>query len=200
MDSNLPMSGNLKAKLIRKSGTGKPVRQFRVPGIGRLWITRDQGEAIHPAGMFFQSRLFAEHLSAAGDLKKVYDLGSGLVTTAGVNLMGGDWSNANATLKIMNYHDSGTGTTAAAIGDTTLQTQAGPATRATGSQTNATANIYQSVGTINYVSSLAITEWGLFNQTAQGGTMWDHRVFAAINVVSGDSVQYTYKLTITAGG
>lgn len=30
--------------------------------------------------------------------------------------------------------------------------------------------------------------------------MWDHKVFSAINVVNGDSIQFTYTLTITAGG
>lgn len=30
--------------------------------------------------------------------------------------------------------------------------------------------------------------------------MWDHKVFAAINVASGDSIQFTYTLTVTAGG
>jgi hypothetical protein len=30
--------------------------------------------------------------------------------------------------------------------------------------------------------------------------MWDHKVFAAINVVNGDSIQYTYQLTIQSGG
>ena len=30
--------------------------------------------------------------------------------------------------------------------------------------------------------------------------MWDHKVFSAINVVNGDSIQYTYTLTISSGG
>lgn len=30
--------------------------------------------------------------------------------------------------------------------------------------------------------------------------MWDHKVFSAINVVSGDSIQFTYTLTINSGG
>lgn len=30
--------------------------------------------------------------------------------------------------------------------------------------------------------------------------MWDHKVFSAINVASGDSIQFTYTLTMTAGG
>jgi len=30
--------------------------------------------------------------------------------------------------------------------------------------------------------------------------MWDHKVFSAINVVNGDSIQFTYTLTINSGG
>lgn len=30
--------------------------------------------------------------------------------------------------------------------------------------------------------------------------MWDHKVFAAINVANGDSIQFTYTLTVTSGG
>ena len=30
--------------------------------------------------------------------------------------------------------------------------------------------------------------------------MWDHKVFAAINVSNGDAIQFTYTLTMTAGG
>jgi hypothetical protein len=30
--------------------------------------------------------------------------------------------------------------------------------------------------------------------------MWDHKVFSAINVNNGDSIQFTYLLTINSGG
>jgi hypothetical protein len=134
-----------------------------------------------------------------------------LITDAGLNFLavamtvdaaGTDFFN-------MKFHDSGTGTTAAAQTDTTLQTQAGPTTRATGVNTqtqsasgtgSTTPAIVQSVGTIAYTTTLAITEWGLFSQAAQGGTMWDHRIFSAINVVNGDSIQFTYSLSIPGGG
>lgn len=127
---------------------------------------------------------------------------AGLVTTAGVNYMAVDFTAGLASPRIsaFNYHDSGTGTIAAAIGDVALQTQAGPTTRATGTQSNPASGQYRSIGTISYVSGLAITEWGLFNQAAQGGTLWDHRIFGAMNVVSGDSIQFTYTLTVNAGG
>jgi hypothetical protein len=55
------------------------------------------------------------------------------------------------------------------------------------------------VGTISYSGTLAIVEHGLFDQAAQGGTLWDRTVFATINVVSGDAIQFTYDCTLTAG-
>jgi hypothetical protein len=30
--------------------------------------------------------------------------------------------------------------------------------------------------------------------------LWDHKVFSAINVISGDSIQFTYVLTVVSGG
>lgn len=30
--------------------------------------------------------------------------------------------------------------------------------------------------------------------------MWDHKVFSAVNVANGDSIQFTYTLTVTSGG
>jgi hypothetical protein len=132
----------------------------------------------------------------------------GLITDQALNDIANDLVSGSG-LTAYKYHDSGTGTSAAAQTDTTLQTQAGPTTRATGTNTqtqsasgtgSTTPAIVQSVGTISYTSSLAITEWGLFNQAAQGGHMFDHRVFAAINVVSGDSIQFTYSVSIPGGG
>jgi|SRR5690348_14049912 len=135
----------------------------------------------------------------------------GLITDAGLNFLAVAFTVDGAGTDIFNFkfHDSGTGSTAAAQTDTALVTQAGPATRATGTNTqtqsasgtgSTTPAIVQSVGTIAYTSSLAITEWGLFSQAAQGGTLWDRRVFAAINVVSGDSIQFTYSLSLPGGG
>ena len=68
----------------------------------------------------------------------------------------------------MNFHDSGTGTVAATSTDSGLGTQAGPATRATGTQSNPVTNQYRSVGTIAYTGTLAITEWGLFSASTAG--------------------------------
>lgn len=97
------------------------------------------------------------------------------------------------------YHDSGTGVVAENVTDTGLGTKVETG-RATGSQVEgASANIYRSVGTISYTATRAITEHGLFSQAA-GGTLMDRSVFTAINVNNGDSIQFTYELTLPSGG
>lgn len=173
----------------------------KLPLVGRFAIVKDSGGSAEgfPGGLEFRSNLSVA-LIRKGKIIKERDLGSGLVTDAGVAVLADDWVDASAEITNFNYHDSGTGTTASVVGDTTLGTQAGPTTRATGTKTNPTAPVMKSVGTISYVSTLAITEWGLFSQAAQGGSLWDRKVFSAINVVSGDSIQYTYSLTVSSGG
>lgn len=99
-------------------------------------------------------------------------------------------------------------------GDTVLVADSGVA-RVAGTQTNPTAPQYRSVATMSFTTSLAITEWGLFSASSSG-TLWDRRWFntaqapqvtasaalvsAPINVQNGDSIQFTYTLTINAGG
>jgi hypothetical protein len=124
----------------------------------------------------------------------------GIVTTAGVNYMASDFASGGVTPTIsgFKFHASGTGVTAAAVGDTALGTDSGVA-RVSGTASNPTANQYRSVATMAYISTLAITEWGLFSASTVG-TLWDRRVFSAINVVSGDSIQFTYTLTVNNGG
>jgi hypothetical protein len=126
-------------------------------------------------------------------------LGMRVVTDAGVAFLVDDWDGDTTDITTMNYHDSGTGGTAENQTDTTLVTQAGPTTRATGTKSQPSANVLQSVGTIAYTGTLGITEHGLFSQAAQGGVLWDRTLFTVINVVSGDSIEFTYQCTLTAG-
>lgn len=100
------------------------------------------------------------------------------------------------------YHRSGTGTNAESKDDTNLQT--GVLSMETGNQSEgASANIYKTVATITYDDTYAITEHGLFNYPNYdsppllSGVMMDRSVFAAINVVSTDSIQFTYQLTVS---
>jgi hypothetical protein len=96
------------------------------------------------------------------------------------------------------FHDAGVGTTDPVAGDTGIETTDGEA-RATGTQTESSAPVYVSVGTISYTTTKAVTEHGLFND-ASAGTLMDRSEFAAVNVVSGDSIQFTYSLTLSSGG
>lgn len=125
-------------------------------------------------------------------------LGFRVVTTAFVNFVVDQLQTETSVFGDFKYHDSGVGTTAENITDTGIETTDGES-RATGTQTESAANAYRSVGTISYTTTKAITEHGLFND-ATTGTLMDRTVFSAINVVNGDSIQFTYTLTVSAGG
>lgn len=211
--------GDLDALVIRANGNtedrgrissshttrliGRPVRWWR-----QLW-KQLQAHKIIPISMGFaaflaiygivdQPELMQSLFKDPRVLPLMLGPMAGLVTQAGVNTLAA--SSGGGTIGAFNYHDSGTGTAAATSTDSGLATQAGPTTRATGTASTPAANQFKTIGTIAYTEALAITEWGNFTQAAQGGTMWDRRVFAAINVGNGDSIQFTYTLTLTGGG
>lgn len=170
--------------------------KFTLPlKLGKLWIVLDKGQGLH-SNTLLHSHLWAEHYHN-GSLFEKHDLGSGVVTNVGVNLLASDITNATATLKLANYHDSGTGVTAPTISDTVMQTPTGNV-RVAGTQSSS-ANVYQTQASLAYGTSYSITEWGLFTDPSTG-TMWDHRTFTAIPVVSGDTILFIYQLTIASGG
>lgn len=130
-----------------------------------------------------------------------------VVTTGGAGFIVDAFQNL-VELELMKYHGFGTGTTNEAVGDTTLVTElttqyASDNIRPTGSQTEASATVYRTVGTLAPDADVAITEHGIFSQAATGGgVLLDRSKFAAVNLVaaSGDSLVATYDLTIAAGG
>ena len=125
---------------------------------------------------------------------------AGLVTTAGMTYLCTSFNNSTSNpMSAFEYHDAGTGTNSATIGQSALTSPWGGA-RATGAPT-ASTNTFTTVATITFASGgpYAITEWGLFSASSSG-TMWDRREFSAINVNNGDSIQFTYTCTCTAGG
>lgn len=129
-----------------------------------------------------------------------------VVTDAGVAFLVDDWDNSAQDISTMNFHGCGTGTTAEAANQTALVTESTTAlnpdsTRQAGTRSQPSANIYQSVGTLTFDASAAITEHAIMSQAATGGgVMWDRSLFSAINVASGDSIQFTYQGTINSGG
>jgi len=135
---------------------------------------------------------------ANGEVVRFGVLSYRVVTTAFVDFVTDQLQTETSVFGDFKYHDSGVGTTDPAITDTDIETTDGES-RATGTQTESSHNVYQSVGTISYTTTKAITEHGLFNAST-GVTLMDRSEFAAINVVNGDSIQFTYSLTLTAGG
>lgn len=222
--------------------------------------------------------------------KTELSLGSGLTTNVAALATANDWNWPNPTtaintLKICNWHATGTGTTAAAATDIQLQT-ADAVSAVAGTQSvvsAANSQKLQTVATLTGYGTEAVTEWGLFSDstlssttgtpatassatsltatgtpftastssvqgktqhivvdttaspnvwglitanttsvmtvpawykktdgtagTTPGSTdafavypvMYDHKIFSAINTVSGDTIQFTYQLTIASG-
>lgn len=99
----------------------------------------------------------------------------------------------------------GTGTNAAAVTDTALQTEAAPTTaggRTVGTESRTTITVtndnYQVTGTVTAGGSLAITEAGLFDAVS-AGNMLIRSVFSAVNVAINDSIAFTFGLKMVAG-
>ena len=119
------------------------------------------------------------------------------VTTAFVEYLVDNLIAETSAFGDFKFHDTGIGTTAENITDTALETPWGGA-RTVGTQIEgASANIYKSVATTTYNATKAITEHGLFNIAATGILM-DRFVFAAINVVDTNQIEWTCEVTVNA--
>lgn len=158
------------------------------------------------SGVFAVSRLHATVYRADGRIEHLGLISTKLITDTGVAFLVDDWDANGQDITTLNFHGCGTGTNAENQTDSALQTESTTAlnpdnTRATGTRSQPAANQYRSVGTLTFDAGAAVTEHGLFSQEATGGgTLWDRSVFSAINVVSLDSIQFTYTVTVSAGG
>ena len=157
-------------------------------------MNKNEGKA--PSLINVTTQLIARHFRKGKEIGKRV-IKNKVVTTAFVNYITSNLVTELAAFGDFKFHDSGIGTTAEAIGDTALVTPWGGA-RDTGTQVN-TANEYKSVATTAYNATKAITEHGLFN-IASAGTLMDRTVFSALNVISGDSIQWTFLITFASGG
>jgi hypothetical protein len=97
---------------------------------------------------------------------------------------------------VMGWMELGTGTTAAAVGDTTLQTAISGSRVALSSGTNS-ANV------VTYVASFpagtgtgAVTEAGVFNASS-AGTMLCRTVFSVVNKGAADAMSITWTITVS---
>lgn len=194
----IPLDANVTIKHIDANGNAKPIFQENMLCIklmkkgllSPLWINGKMAAVLSP---FMGTWVFEKD-------------GSNLITNTGkaaaasrINGSGGEAAFTSI--------GQGTGTTAAAVGDTALETEKkADGTAASGVHALATASVTASrvtttvtndtaqlVGTISETATMAITESGVFNADTNG-VMIARQVFSAINVVSGDSLQFTWKI------
>jgi len=115
-----------------------------------------------------------------------------LVVTAGKNWIAGRMYDTGIPDE-MSHMAIGTGTTAAAAGDTALGTQAGIVSL---TSTTVSTNTVQYVATFGAGTGTgAITEAGVFN-AASSGTMLCRTVFSVINKGAADTLGITWTITV----
>lgn len=114
-----------------------------------------------------------------------------LVVTSGKDFIAERMKDATTTA--MSHMAIGTGTTAAAAGDTALGTEAG---RVALTSTTVTANAVAYVATFGAGTGTgAITEAGLFNASSSGD-MLCRTVFSVINKGAADTLGITWTVTV----
>lgn len=126
---------------------------------------------------------------------------SNLVTNAGKAAVAALINGATA-INSFDYIANGTGTTAAAAGDTALETESvgsGLERAQDASPTRETTDVTNDTAVVNYdfsvTGSVAITECGLLN-AASTGILLARQVFSAVNVVNGDTWSPTWKIDV----
>jgi len=121
------------------------------------------------------------------------------VTTVAAKILADAFLDSAIVVDDFDKHAHGSGSTAETDTDTTLSSQCG--TRVSGSQTHgATSNVYKTVGTITATSAFTAIEHGIFDTAAAGNLLDRSIVGTPPTLVTDDEVEWTYQLTINAGG
>jgi hypothetical protein len=128
-----------------------------------------------------------------GQIKETRNI-ENLVVSAGLTFIASRMGGTSAS--VMSHMALGSGTTAAAAGQTDLVSILG--------SREALDSSTPSSNTIVYVSSFeagdatgAVTEAGIFNASS-GGTMLCRTVFSVVNKAADDTMQVTWTITLTA--
>jgi hypothetical protein len=147
--------------------------------------------------------MLKENPKASGELKIVLRDENGnikderivpnLVVTTGVNYIADRM--ADAAESAMSHMAVGSGSTAAAAGDTTLETEEARVALTSTTQTNEDVVYVASFGA--GTGTAALTEAGILNSVS-GGTLLCRTVFAAVNKGANDTLQITWTVSIAA--
>lgn len=97
---------------------------------------------------------------------------------------------------LMDWVGWGTGTTAEAVGDTQLETEAAE-TRVQGTVSQPTATTDRVVATLEAAGTKTISEVGRFNKVDNGAgrVLQQRHVFTGIPLLAGDRIEFTLDLT-----
>lgn len=99
-----------------------------------------------------------------------------------------------ATANVMSHMAAGSGTTAAAAGDTTLGAELGRSALTSSTSSGAVATYVASFAA--GVATGALTEAGIFN-AASAGTMLARTVFPVVNKGADDAMSITWQITVS---
>jgi hypothetical protein len=122
-------------------------------------------------------------------------MGFNLVVNAGKDFVVDRLQSTSGSPALMDYVAVGTGNTAAAAGDTALQTEIGTRVQGTLSQPASTTDRVVSTFAAGNATG-ALTETGRLNAAA-AGTLLGRIVFSVVNKGANDSLQVTYDLTVS---
>jgi hypothetical protein len=197
---------NVDYQLRDKNGNIKPI--FTENKIGEIFLKTMRSIVKDPItkegkvknGLFNYLSVYGLRIPYVTGMWNTHRTISNLVTDAGragvASRINGSGAEAAFT-----YIAMGTGTTAANVADTQLQTELATsglsranatASRVTTDTTNDTAQL---VNTFSVSGTVAVTESGVLN-AASVGTLLARQVFSAINVVNTDSLQITWKFDV----
>lgn len=118
------------------------------------------------------------------------------VTTAFANYLVDCLVATNAAFANFRFHDMGDNSQAESNAHTALNNSR--ETRVAGNQQENGANIYQSIATITATAGYTVAEHGLFNIATAGILLDRNLVPNAPVVITNDTVQFTYELTVSA--
>ena len=202
-----PVSLGQMARLgLPQRGLPDEVNRWRAKNFRHLRLgARDVHRAVRGDLPTFIGSLYLAHISPKWGRRELGLAGTRVVTTVWCELIV-DRLIASGNINAHNFHAVGTGSTAAVIGDSDMETEAtteyaADNTRPSGTQVEATSVIYRTVGTITVDAQVLAREHGILdNATVGSGILMDRTVFALVTLENGDSLQATYELTITAGG
>jgi len=154
-----------------------------------------------PHALFFKSKLYARHFRMGGLHDDRGLVAENLVTDVFAEDIVDNLIAEVAAFGDYRFHISGTNTAGENVADTEATITGATPSPVSGTQVENTSKVYRSVATIPYVSTLAIEAHGLINNSTKAGSiLMDHSQFTVINVVNGDSIEFTYDLTVNSGG